>query len=520
MEVVENSSLSALFNNQKFKATGANAVAMQSSFIAELDMSVNAAEVANNTFEEKPIEPSKNDKPVINEEASSSEKEDLEGSVKEAKEAKENKQTKNQDETNVANETPYEQNVDNKKTTDKKIDSAKIDNTLENANANEVAGQDVGDEISGIKARDIKNEGGQDGIKADKKTSQEISQNQTIVPEAEASKNIEVSPQVVQVAQAQVATQDGALQETEAATEDYAIAKTQSSHTESVFGGESGELIELAETQQAQKSPEVKAQEQAIAQKVANPDAKINIEVEVEQAGFDFSAPKVVIADTPAKTELKTQEATPQATLGQTTTPQAIAPDATKAIAGNVQNINTQTADVANKAQTNNIAPIGLEVANKTSKFNEAANTQKTANNDNLKATSKEVIDQIKVNITKSAVKGVDVIDIKLKPEDLGELSIKIELKKEDGSANIVISASNKETLELLQKDAANLQKAFEDAGYKMGENSLSFSEQGQEQKQENAQKQARMNFMADALSEQQEEETIYQGNAALNIKV
>ena len=88
---------------------------------------------------------------------------------------------------------------------------------------------------------------------------------------------------------------------------------------------------------------------------------------------------------------------------------------------------------------------------------------------------SRETIEQVKVNITKSAVKGVDKIDISLKPEELGHIEIKMHLAK-NGKLQAEIIASRPETMEMLQKEAQNLQKSFEDAGFQTDENSLSFS--------------------------------------------
>lgn len=105
---------------------------------------------------------------------------------------------------------------------------------------------------------------------------------------------------------------------------------------------------------------------------------------------------------------------------------------------------------------------------------------------DIYKGISKEVIDQVKVNITKSAVKGVDNIDIQLKPEDLGHIQIKMQISK-DGRLQAHIVSSRPETMEMLQKEAQNLEKAFNDAGFQTDEGSLSFSfreggESGREQ--------------------------------------
>lgn len=94
---------------------------------------------------------------------------------------------------------------------------------------------------------------------------------------------------------------------------------------------------------------------------------------------------------------------------------------------------------------------------------------------DVYKGMGKEVVEQVKVNITKSAVKGVDTIEIQLKPEDLGKIEIKMQIGK-DGKLQAHIISSRAETADILQKEMSNLQKAFNDAGFQADDGSLSFS--------------------------------------------
>ena len=70
-----------------------------------------------------------------------------------------------------------------------------------------------------------------------------------------------------------------------------------------------------------------------------------------------------------------------------------------------------------------------------------ANDAQNTSFKDVYKGMSKEVIDQVKVNITKSAVKGVDKVEIQLKPEDLGHIEVKMQIGK-DGKLQAHIIAS------------------------------------------------------------------------------
>ncbi len=107
-------------------------------------------------------------------------------------------------------------------------------------------------------------------------------------------------------------------------------------------------------------------------------------------------------------------------------------------------------------------------------KAENAGKSNQTSLNDVYKGMSKEAVEQVKVNITKSAVKGVDTIDVRLKPEELGHIEIKMQIKNGKLQAHII--SSRPETMEALQRDAQVLEKAFNDAGFQTDGNSLSFS--------------------------------------------
>lgn len=121
-------------------------------------------------------------------------------------------------------------------------------------------------------------------------------------------------------------------------------------------------------------------------------------------------------------------------------------------------------AAIANDTQTNTVV---TETINLRDNYN--------------KGITREVAEQIKVNITQSAIKGVDKIEIQLKPADLGQVEIKLHIAK-DGRVQAQIIASNAETLELLQKDTDLLKEAFNHAGYQAEDGSFSFSHRGGEE--------------------------------------
>ena len=121
-------------------------------------------------------------------------------------------------------------------------------------------------------------------------------------------------------------------------------------------------------------------------------------------------------------------------------------------------------------------------------KAENAGKSNQTSLNDVYKGMSKEAVEQVKVNITKSAVKGVDTIDVRLKPEELGHIEIKMQIKNGKLQAHII--SSRPETMEALQRDAQVLEKAFNDAGFQTDGNSLSFSyrNEGKQAQEQSAQ--------------------------------
>ena len=144
---------------------------------------------------------------------------------------------------------------------------------------------------------------------------------------------------------------------------------------------------------------------------------------------------------------------------------------------------------------------------------------------DVFKGMSKEVVEQIKVNITKSAIKGVDTIDIQLKPEDLGKIQIKMQISK-DGKLQAEIVSSRPETAELLQKEASNLAKAFNDAGFDADERSFNFSFQKENQARDEQKNDSGLSqFIGNTLEQEAEnmagnDNLVYDPVLGLNIRV
>jgi flagellar hook-length control protein FliK len=89
-------------------------------------------------------------------------------------------------------------------------------------------------------------------------------------------------------------------------------------------------------------------------------------------------------------------------------------------------------------------------------------------------ATPGAAVDQVAVKLTSSAKDGGGKISIRLNPEELGKVDVKLEIGR-DGAVRATVSADRPETLELMQRDARALEKALQDAGLKTDSNSLQF---------------------------------------------
>lgn len=228
-------------------------------------------------------------------------------------------------------------------------------------------------------------------------------------------------------------------------------------------------------------------------------------------------------------TEVKTpaQQAAPQnqirempltMTAGAVSNAAAAAADDTAAVA-----VSTETGSVT-LAHAGTVG--GEMLAN--AKASAANDSSSTSFRDVYKGMGKEVVDQIKVNITKSAVKGMDKIEIQLKPEDLGHIEVKMQIGK-DGKLQAHIVASRPETAEILQKEIGNLQKAFNEAGFQTDEGSLSFSFRDDGQAGQNQERNNLRNFIGDVLEQETAMDaavgdlfagTAWDGKNGLNIRV
>jgi flagellar hook-length control protein FliK len=90
--------------------------------------------------------------------------------------------------------------------------------------------------------------------------------------------------------------------------------------------------------------------------------------------------------------------------------------------------------------------------------------------------------EQVAVHLATRSSSGDSHITVQLKPVELGTVDVRIETRQ-DGDLSVHMRVERPETLELLQRDARQLERALNEAGIKADSSSLSFSlrqDQGQ----------------------------------------
>lgn len=86
---------------------------------------------------------------------------------------------------------------------------------------------------------------------------------------------------------------------------------------------------------------------------------------------------------------------------------------------------------------------------------------------------------QVAFSIARSAGEAPDRIRMQLYPQELGQVEIVMDVQ-EDRRADVVVRAERPETVELLQRDARELQRALQAAGLDVGSDGLNFELGGQ----------------------------------------
>lgn len=97
-------------------------------------------------------------------------------------------------------------------------------------------------------------------------------------------------------------------------------------------------------------------------------------------------------------------------------------------------------------------------------------------------------IANVPVEISAKISAGKNQFDIRLDPEELGKIHVKVNVDR-DGNITTHMVADRPDTLDLLRRDTQGLERALQDAGLKTSDNSLQFSLRDQTQQQQQNQR-------------------------------
>jgi flagellar hook-length control protein FliK len=139
-----------------------------------------------------------------------------------------------------------------------------------------------------------------------------------------------------------------------------------------------------------------------------------------------------------------------------------------------VEQLKTQTSAQADKsaAGISGITPTGPSITAETTQLIKASATPSEAM---ARADAPVPMQAVAVEIGMRAMRGSKEFSIRLDPEDLGRIDIKLEIS-EAGEVQAKLMVERVETLHLLQRDAKTLERAFDQAGLKSNPDGLQFS--------------------------------------------
>jgi len=183
----------------------------------------------------------------------------------------------------------------------------------------------------------------------------------------------------------------------------------------------------------------------------------------------------------PQAPQLQSQPTVPQApTAGLAPAPQPVPqPTLPNAAAQTAQLATTVRADGGGQPSQPIADPVVSGQANNAQQSAQRAQRADAPQPPRPPVPPQEVTNQVAVQIKKAIGQGNDQIRIQLKPAELGRVDVKLEVT-DDGRAMAIVSAERPETLDLLQRDAAGLRQALQDAGLSTDSNSLSFNLRGE----------------------------------------
>lgn len=196
------------------------------------------------------------------------------------------------------------------------------------------------------------------------------------------------------------------------------------------------------------------------------------------EAQADTAAVTVVKAEGAEKSAIKqpVTDLAPQIPVQRTDSTVFAAVAAAPATASVATGTNTRAGD---QNGNNQLPPQAIGTVRNANQTQAPAATNAPSFEQLLRQAKTPVMEQVIVNIRTAENKSN--IKIQLEPEELGKLEIKMHVAA-DGKTGVSITAENKNTLDLLQRDSRGLERALADAGLRADSGSLSFNLRGGQQ--------------------------------------
>jgi flagellar hook-length control protein FliK len=139
--------------------------------------------------------------------------------------------------------------------------------------------------------------------------------------------------------------------------------------------------------------------------------------------------------------------------------------------------VERETANTPSTARTSEgqALPPAHDSAVRSTSFTDALNAARGS-----RASANPLVAQVVVQVTKAVSEGNDRITIKLSPADLGRIDVRLDIGS-DGKIHAVFAADKPQTVEMLQRDARELERSLQDAGLRADSGSLSFNLRGEQ---------------------------------------
>ncbi len=153
--------------------------------------------------------------------------------------------------------------------------------------------------------------------------------------------------------------------------------------------------------------------------------------------------------------------------------PKTLVPVPPVPIAANAPTSLAPTANAPTNAPTEQTTQLAAGARTGAAQSLDAAK-QPSASRQSAAARPQQAANQIAVHIRNGLKAGADTIYVRLNPEELGRVEVRMQI---DGDKNVqaVVTVEKAEALEQLQRDSRILQRALEDAGFKSNQDSFTF---------------------------------------------